>query len=109
MMLTRASVLQRLASVRQPARAARLAAALWILWAVVVWNVVFDHVTIVAGRHYVYAAFASAETGGPYLLIGDWMRPAVTRAFWMATMSAGAIAMVGLAAVWVATLTVRTL
>jgi hypothetical protein len=92
-----------LARFREPARAARLAVVLWIVWAVVVWNVVFDHVIIMAGRHYVYAAFASAETGGPYLRIDTWMRPAIARAFWLATASAALIVATGLTSVRFAT------
>jgi hypothetical protein len=88
-----------LARVREPACAVRLAVVLWVVWAVVVWNVVFDHVIIMAGRHYVYAAFASAETGGPYLRIDTWMRPAIARAFWIATASAACIVATGLAGV----------
>ena len=76
----------------------RLASALWIAWAVVVWNVVFDQVIVLAGRRYVIAALA-ASAGGPYARIDDWMRPAVPRAFWMATAAAGAILTVGLLAV----------
>ena len=104
-----AIILQRLTSLREPVCAARLAVVLWIAWAVVVWNVVFDHVTIMAGRHYVYAAFAAAETGGSYLRIGDWMRPAVARAFWTATIAAGTIVVVGFVAVRLVARAARTL
>src|SRR5205814_8209664 len=45
-------------------RAARLARALWILWAVLLWNVVFDHVIVVAGRSYVAAAARAAASTG---------------------------------------------
>ena len=37
----------------------RLALVLWIAWAVIVWNVVFDHVIVVAGRDYIAAALAA--------------------------------------------------
>jgi len=42
-------------------RTARVAVALWIALAVVVWNVVFDRVLVVAGRQYVYAATIAAR------------------------------------------------
>src|SRR2546422_9534972 len=71
---------QRFAALRNPSRAARLAMALWVAWAVVVWNVVFDHVIVVAGRHYLNAAGIAAGGSGAYARIDDWMRPAVTRA-----------------------------
>jgi hypothetical protein len=38
----------------------------------------------------------------------DWMRPAVTRAAWIATASAGAVLLTGLAAVQLAARTDRT-
>ena len=69
----------------------RLARALWIAWAVIVWNVVFDHAIVVAGRDYIAAARrAAAAPAGPFASMDDWMRPAVTRGFWMATAAGGA-------------------
>ena len=43
----------------------RLAVALWIVWAVVVWNVVFDRVLVNAGREYVRSAHGGGERLGP--------------------------------------------
>jgi hypothetical protein len=84
---------------RQPPRAARLARALWIAWAIVVWNVVFDHVIVVAGRSYIAAAGrAAAAPGGRFANMDDWMRPAVTRGFWIATAAASLVFLTGLAA-----------
>jgi hypothetical protein len=80
-----------LAALRQPRRAARVAVALWVVWAVIVWNVVFDHVIVVAGREFIVAAGLAARRPGPYARMDDWMRPAVARAFWTATASAAAI------------------
>lgn len=77
----------------------RLAVILWIVLAVVVWNVVFDHVIVEAGRAYIIAAATAAQTGRPYELIDAWMRPAGSRALWWATGSAVVILAVGLAAV----------
>jgi hypothetical protein len=85
-----------LAPFRQPARAARIASVLWIAWAVIVWNVVFDHVIVLAGRRYLRAAALAAEVGGPYARIDDWMRPAVTSGLWTASAAAGAILVIGL-------------
>ena len=73
----------------------RAAAWLWILWAFVVWNVVFDRVIVDAGRDYVDAAYAAAKTGGPYQQIDEAMRPARSRALVLATASAGVILVVG--------------
>ena len=77
----------------------RLALALWVVWALVVWNVVFDHVIVVAGRDYLTAATAAASRGGPYLRIDDWMQPAVSRGFREASASAAAILAVGIVSV----------
>jgi hypothetical protein len=79
-----------------PARASRVARRLWIIFAVVVWNVVFDRVLVLAGRRYVHAAAVAAAGSGPYLRAGDWMRPAITRGFWTATCAAGVILAIGL-------------
>ena len=83
------------ARLREPRRAARIAFVLWIAWAVVLWNVVFDHVIVVAGRWYLHAAQLAAEAGGPYARIDDWMRPAVTRGLWIATAAGGAVLLIG--------------
>jgi hypothetical protein len=64
-------------------------------WAVIVWNVVFDHVIVVAGRSYIGAAAAAAMASGHYARMDDWMRPAVTEGLWAATASALAILLVG--------------
>jgi len=78
---------------------ARLAAALWIAWAIVVWNVVFDHVIVVAGREYVTAAALAARGPGPYARMDDWMRPAIAHALWLTTAASAAILLVGFAAI----------
>jgi CTP:molybdopterin cytidylyltransferase MocA len=92
---------RRVAALRQPGPAARIARALWIAWAIVVWNVVFDRVIVVAGRSYVAAASraAAADPSARPLNLDDWMEPAVTRGLAMATAAAGAILVTGLAAV----------
>jgi hypothetical protein len=76
----------------------RIALLLWVVWAIVVWNVVFDRVIVVAGREYLAAALAAADRGAPSVRMDDWMRPAVTRGAWLATSSAAAILAVGLTA-----------
>lgn len=103
-MLTAA--VRRAAALRQPRAAARIARALWTAWAIVVWNVVFDHVIVVAGRDYIAAASVAAAAGPNahphYVAMDDWMRPAVTRGLWVATAAAAAILVVGLALISVA-------
>ena len=78
--------------------ARNIARGLWIVWAIVVWNVVFDHVIVVAGREYIVAALAAARSAGPYARMDDWMRPAVTRGLWIATSSSALILLVGFVA-----------
>ena len=75
-----------------------IARGLWIVWAILVWNVVFDHVIVVAGREYLAAAFVAANSGA-YARMDDWMRPAITRALWIATGSSALILLVGLVAI----------
>jgi hypothetical protein len=99
-MLT-AAARRRVAVLRQPVVAARLARALWAAWAIVVWNVVFDRVIVVAGRSYVAAAYraAAADPTARPLNMDDWMQPAVTRGLWLATVAAAVILLIGLASV----------
>jgi len=79
----------------------RLARVLWIAWAIVVWNVVFDHVIVVAGRNVIVAAGEASRATPPAAPVNmdNWMRPAVTHGVWMATAAAGAILLAGLLSV----------
>ena len=90
---------RRVAAWRQPRSAARIAGVLWIVWAILLWNVVFDHEIVVAGRSFIAAAGrAAADPTGPFANMDDWMRSAVTHAFWIATAASVPILAVGLAA-----------
>ncbi|MGH9140065.1 MAG: hypothetical protein ACRD2I_02855 [Vicinamibacterales bacterium] len=85
---------------RQPRLAARIARVLWVVWAVIVWNVVFDHVIVVAGRDYIVAAVrAAAVPGGSFANMDDWMRPAIIRGFSIATVAFAAVLAPGLIAI----------
>lgn len=79
-----------------------LAALLWIALALVVWNVVFDRVLVLAGRTYVHDASVAATRHEPFLKIDDYMRPAVHRGVWLGSLAGGAIALAGLTAVTLA-------
>jgi hypothetical protein len=94
-----AAARRRVAALRQPRPAARIALALWIAWAVIVWNVVFDRVIVMAGRRYIAAA---ATPGAPRANMDDFMRPAVTRGLWIASAAGGAVFLTGLTCVRVA-------
>jgi hypothetical protein len=76
---------------RDPRRLTRIAWALWVVWAVIAWNVVFDHVVVIGGREYLRAAGEAARAGGPYVRIDEWMRPAVRSGLWTASATAAAI------------------
>ena len=83
-------------------RLPRVAVALWIAWAILLWNVVFDHVIVVAGRAYIRSAGTAVARGLPYVRMDDFMRPAVTRGLWVASASAALVLAVGLASVAIA-------
>ena len=59
------------------------------------WNVTFDHIIVVAGREFIGKASAAASGSGPYARMDDWMRPAVTNGFWIATAASVAILVLG--------------
>ncbi len=74
----------------------RLARALWVTWAVLLWNVVFDHAIVVAGRAYIHAAGVAVAHGRPYVRMDDYMRPAIAHGLWIASASAALVLLVGL-------------
>jgi hypothetical protein len=85
------STVRRVRRLLMPPHAARIAAALWVVLAVIVWNAVFDYQLVVAGRLYVHAAAAAAQAGVSYARVDDWMHPAMVRGLWLASAAAGAI------------------
>ena len=88
----------RFAALRRPQAAARLARALWFAWALVVWNVVFDHVIVVGGRNYIAAATRAASAPAAsvrYENMDAWMRPTMTHAFRVAGITAAVILIAG--------------
>jgi hypothetical protein len=94
----RSSVAERIA-VAQPGAAARVAFALWTVWAVIVWNVVFDQVVVRAGRDYIAAAGRASISHSARPNMDAFMRPAVTRGLGIATASGGLVLLIGLASV----------
>lgn len=83
-------------------RSPRVAAALWLVLAFAVWNVVFDRILVLAGRRYAFAAATAVQNGHDYVRIDDWMRPATVYGVRVASLVALAIALVGLMAVAIA-------
>jgi hypothetical protein len=83
-------------------RSPRVAAALWLVLALTVWNVVFDRILVIAGRRYAFAAVTAARSGHDYIRIDDWMRPATVHGVRVASLTALAIALLGLIAVAIA-------
>jgi hypothetical protein len=69
-----------------------VARALWIAWAVLLWNVLLDHAIVVAGREYIAAATRAADsTPRRYENMDAWMRPAVRRGLLTATTGAAIV------------------
>jgi hypothetical protein len=95
-----AAARRRIAALRQPASAVRIATGLWVALAVIVWNVVFDHVIVVAGRRFIVAAGLAAHAT-PFVPVNmdDFMRPAITRGLWESSAAAVAILVTGLSLV----------
>jgi hypothetical protein len=81
-------------------RAVVAAVVLWLVFAGVVWNVVFDRMVVLAGRRYVHDAWDAYHRSGRYLLIDDVMRPAVAHAAATASIVGGAIAVIGGVLIW---------
>ena len=77
----------------------RLAVGLWLILAIVVWNVVFDRAVVLAGRRYSRDATVSLRRDGVYLLIDDVMRPAVARGAVVASAVSLPLALFGVLAV----------
>src|SRR5262245_38709687 len=91
-----ASLRKYIAALREPRTAVRIARALWLVWAIILWNVVFDHAIEAAGKRYVTAATVAATRPRRYARMDQWMRPAVTRGLWMATAVSGRTLAAGL-------------
>jgi hypothetical protein len=89
-------------SVRALRRSARVAAALWLVLAFLVWNVVFDRILVLAGRRYANAAATAVRERHAYLRIDDWMRPAITHGVHVATIAGLSVAVFGFVAVVIA-------
>ena len=77
-------------------RSVVVAVVLWLVFAALVWNVVFDRVIVLAGRRYSYDAAVFYGASGQYLHIDDVMRPAIAHGVRLASIVAGAIAVVSL-------------
>ncbi len=77
------------------------AIVLWLVFAFLVWNVIFDRIIVLAGRRYSYDA-TLAFRAGHYLRIDDVMRPAITHGVRAASLWAGALLVAGLVLIRVA-------
>lgn len=82
-------------------RSAKWAAGLWILLALVVFNVTFDWETRAAGHAFVTSQVARQQAGLPTISINDGFRPMVR-----AAARHSAVWLVGIAAVGIAATTV---
>ena len=80
-------------------RRARLAAALWLVFAFVVWHVRFDQGIDTAARTYLLAQHQHVLGRAPSIAINAAMRPAASAAALDATKWSAVIAVSGVAAV----------
>jgi hypothetical protein len=74
----------------------RVAIVLWLVFAAVVWNVIFDRVLVLAGRRYVWQAYMAADADA-YLPINDVMPQAIHHGVRVASLWSGLLAVAGLA------------
>jgi hypothetical protein len=84
-------------------RAVRLAILLWLVFGIVLWNALFDHAIVIAGRTYLYRESQALRHNGPRVTIAGAMRPAAARgalvaSFWSLLVTATGLAAVGYAA-----------
>src|SRR5512139_1044447 len=88
---------------RLPARRAiRVAIGLWLVFGIVLWNALFDHAIVIAGRNYLYRQSQALRHNGPAVTIAGVMRPAAARGAIVASCWSLAVTAAGLAAVRVA-------
>lgn len=64
------------------------AGVLWVTFAFLVWNVIFDRMLVLAGRRYSHDALVQFRTTGTYLRIDDVMRPAAAQGVRVASLVA---------------------
>jgi hypothetical protein len=77
-------------------RRERIAAALWVVIGIVVWNGIYDFVLTRAVNLYLFRASQHEAGRGPAVSMPDIMDYAVYDAIWMSTMWACAIVLAGL-------------
>ena len=68
------------------------AVVLWLTFAFLVWNVIFDRILVLAGRRYSHDALVQFRSNGTYLRIDDVMRPAAAYGVRVASLTAIVIA-----------------
>ena len=84
-------------------RRRRWAIFLWAVFAVVIWNVVFDAYVIQAGRDYLDRQQRYLQGQATATTIPAFMHPAVRQAAQIASLWGGGVALVGALGIWVAT------
>jgi hypothetical protein len=85
----------------------RIAAALWVIFAIVIWNVVFDSYIDAGMAEYLRRQAFFEQGRGPEASIDAVMDDARARGTRAATGWAGAVAAVGVAGVWYASWRLR--
>jgi len=82
--------------------ARRWAVALWLVFALAVWNVIFDASVIQGGREYLTRQILWQQGKGPGASMHGVMDEAVSRGARLATAAGAGVAAIGLTAVWLA-------
>ncbi len=74
----------------------RIAAALWVVIGIVVWNGIFEMQVVRGVKEYLFHAALSGTGRGPVIPIEQIMDPAIYDAMWIATLWASSIVLAGL-------------
>jgi hypothetical protein len=72
--------------VTRPARAQRIAVALWIVLGVMLWNGIFEMLVVRGVKEYLFRAALFDAGRGPQIPIAEVMDPAIYNATWVATL-----------------------
>lgn len=77
-------------------RRERVAVAIWLILAVVVWNGLYDLLLARSTQHYLFQQAIHMAGQGPWIDLQNAMAVAVREAVWLSTLWAGIILLAGL-------------
>lgn len=76
-------------------RRERLAAGLWIVVTVVVWNLIYDLILTRAVQEFMFRAALHEAGRGPLTTMAEVLDPSVYHAIWVSTLFASLVALAG--------------